>query len=74
MQNFKKKQKKDLVTSPDIRLVVETLIFFWVAPVERKKSRGNPRIFAGLSTAKSTILQFELDDYAVQVGGFCSSG
>ena len=32
-----------------------------VAPVERKKSRVNPRIFTGLSTAKTTILQFGLD-------------
>ena len=92
MQNFEKNKKKDLATSPDIRVVVETLFFcfflfffvflfffcfFWfaqVAPVERKKSRVNPRIFAGLSTAKTTILQFGLDDCAVQVGGFCSSG
>ena len=43
----KKPKKKDLATSPDIRVVVETLFFgfFWfaqVAPVERKKSRVNP--------------------------------
>ena len=81
MQNFEKtkknKKNKDLATSPDIRVVVETLFFFFFfgfAPVERKKSRVNPRIFAGLSTAKTTILQFGLDDCAVQVGGFCSSG
>jgi hypothetical protein len=83
MQNFEKNKKnkknKDLATSPDIRVVVETLfflffLFFWFAPVERKKSRVNPRIFAGLSTAKTTILQFGLDDCAVRVGGFCSSG
>ena len=84
MQNFEKKNK-DLATSPDIRVVVETLVFlfflvflvflvFWFAPVERKKSRVNPRIFAGLSTAKTAILQFGLDDCAVRVGGFCSSG
>jgi hypothetical protein len=78
----KNKKTKDLATSPDIRVVVETLVFlffcffcfFWFAPVERKKSRVNPRIFAGLSTAKTTILQFGLDDCAVRVGGFCSSG
>ena len=75
MQNFE--EKKGLATSPDIRVVVETLFFlfvffllFWFAPVERKKSRVNPRIFAGLSTAKTTILQFGLDDCAVRVGGF----
>ena len=74
MQNFEKTKKtkktKDLATSPDIRVVVETLVFFLFAPVERKKSRVNPRIFAGLSTAKTTILQFGLDDCAVRVGGF----
>ena len=82
MQNFEKKKTKDLATSPDIRVVVETLffcfflffLFFWFAPVERKKSRVNPRIFAGLSTAKTTILQFGLEDCAVRLGGFCSSG
>ena len=84
MQNFEKtpkktkktKKNKDLATSPDIRVVVETLVFwfFWFASVERKKSRVNPRIFAGLSTAKTTILQFGLNDCAVRVGGFCNSG
>ena len=94
-KNQKNKKNKDLATSPVIRVVVETLVFFgffgffvffgffgffvffgffWFAPVERKKSRVNPRIFAGLSTAKTTILQFGLDDCAVRVGGFCSSG
>ena len=79
MQNFetktKQKQKnKDLATGPDIRVVVETLFFFGSLQSKgRRKSRVNPRVFAGLSTAKTTILQFGLDDCAVRVGWFCSS-
>ena len=86
MQNFEKETKKQetqkkMATSPDIKVVVETLFFLFffgffgsLQSKGRRKSRVNPRVFAGLSTAKTTILQFGLDDCAVRVGWFCSSG
>ena len=55
---------------------METFLCFFgsLQSTGRRKSRVNPRVFAGLSTAKTTILQFGLDDCPVRVGWFCSSG
>ena len=79
MQNFEKNKKKtknkDLATSPDIRVVVETLFFFLVRSSRKEEvASQSANLRRTISTAKTTILQFGLDDCAVRVGGFCSSG